>query len=63
MPETKYIEANVLLAVIRNDEDEALEILTEMLPGELDRFLISVGRLQRLIMERRRFVPSNHQEG
>lgn len=51
MSETNYIESNALLAIIREDEDGALEILSEMLPNELDSFRFSVTKLERLIWQ------------
>jgi hypothetical protein len=43
MPE--FTESNALLAIIRDDEEEAERILREMLPGELAALVNACGLL------------------
>jgi plasmid stability protein len=45
---TNYSESNALLALIQGDEDEAREILADMLPGELVGLAEAADRLHHL---------------
>lgn len=60
MPETPFLEANVLLAVIRGDEDEALRLLDEeFLPGERAQLVEHLNRLSILADDRLRCPGCN----
>jgi hypothetical protein len=48
MAQTPYAETEALIAVMSEDEDEALRILDDMLPGERRRFVDQLDRLSLL---------------
>ncbi len=48
MAQTPWLETEALLAVMSEDEDEALRILDEMLPGERRAFVEHLDRLSLL---------------
>lgn len=49
MNETSFVESNALLAVIRGDSEEALQLVRDMLPGERARLADSLDDLSALI--------------
>jgi hypothetical protein len=57
--ETPYAETEALLAVLREDEDEALRIVDDMLPGERRRFVEQLDRLSLLADDTQRCPGCN----
>lgn len=54
MPETPYIETNALLAVMNGNDDEALKLVDELLPGERANLVKHLSRLSALADDRYR---------
>lgn len=48
-PETPYVETEVLLALLNEDEEHAIELLTDMSESERGEFLATVGRLMQML--------------
>jgi hypothetical protein len=57
-PVTPFTEANALLAIIRDDTDEARRIIATMLPGERRQLSDQAGKLAKLISEHEQIIKA-----